>query len=51
MVYSDGILILSTILFISLGGSAVNFITIIDTIKLTNIAIVPNPSGEILNHH
>ena len=33
------------------GGGKVKYETIIETKKLHNIAIDPNPSGEIPNHH
>ena len=33
------------------GGGEVKYETITETKKLHNIAIDPNPSGEIPNHH
>ena len=32
------------------GGAGVNFEIIMEIVKLTNIATVPNPSGEIPNY-
>ena len=40
----------STKSIISLGGSLVKFEIVIETIKFTIIATVPNPSGDIPNH-